>query len=204
MLLKTTMPEPSGRPIPADDDRLIRARAGDGAAFADLVRRHQAMVFSLALRIIGNRAVAEELAQDVFLQLHRSLATLESGAHVAHWLRRVVSHRSIDAARQHGRRPQASLEGVPEPGVSGRETDPLIARRLRLLVAELPPAPRAVVTLRFQEDLDPSDIAQVLDMPVNTVKSHLRRALAVLRGRVQAFMASPGGVMESDGHAHRG
>ena len=113
-----------------------RARAGDGAAFADLVRRHQAMVFSMALRIVGNRALAEELAQDVFLQLHRSLATLESGAHVVHWLRRVVSHRAIDSARQRARRPQASLDHVAEPaGAASRDADPLMARRLRSLVA---------------------------------------------------------------------
>src|SRR5918997_6237946 len=120
MLLKAAMtPDGAGtataRAVPIDDDRLSRARAGDGAAFAELVRRHQAMVFSMALRIIGNRALAEELAQDVFLQLHRSLSTLESGAHVVHWLRRVVSHRAIDSARQRARRPQASLEHVAEP-----------------------------------------------------------------------------------------
>src|ERR687894_1601745 len=114
MLLKAAMtPDAAAtataRAVPIDDDRLSRARAGDGAAFAELVRRHQAMVFSMALRIIGNRALAEELAQDVFLQLHRSLSTLESGAHVVHWLRRVVSHRAIDSARQRARRPQASL-----------------------------------------------------------------------------------------------
>jgi RNA polymerase sigma-70 factor, ECF subfamily len=190
MLLKTTMSEPVARAVPADDDRLMRARGGDGAAFADLVRRHQAMVFSLALRIVGNRAVAEELAQDVFLQLHRCLSTLESGAHVVHWLRRVVSHRAIDAARHDARRPQASLEAVAEPGAKSRDTDPLLAHRLRTLVAELPPAPRTVVTLRFQEDLDPSEIAQVLDMPINTVKSHLRRALVVLRGRAKPLVES--------------
>jgi RNA polymerase sigma-70 factor (ECF subfamily) len=199
MLLKPTMtPDAAAaagaaaaRTVPIDDDRLSRARAGDGAAFADLVRRHQAMVFSVALRIVGNRALAEELAQDVFLQLHRSLATLESGAHVVHWLRRVVSHRAIDSARQRARRPQASLEHVAEPaGAASRDGDPLMARRLRSLVASLPPAPRAVVTLRFQEDLDPSEIARVLEMPVNTVKSHLRRALAVLRGRAKELMES--------------
>ncbi len=186
MLLKLTVPQP-GRPaaIAADDERLARARAGDASAFADLVRRYQAMVFSLAFRIVSNRALAEELAQDVFLQLHRHLASLESGAHVTHWLRRVVSHRAIDVARQHARRPQASLSDVAEPAVSSGERDPFMVRRLRQLVATLPPAPRAVLTLRFQEDLDPSEIAHVLDMPLNTVKSHLRRGLAVLRGRAR-------------------
>jgi RNA polymerase sigma-70 factor (ECF subfamily) len=190
MLLKLTVPQ-AGRPAGTnEDDRLARARAGDSTAFADLVRRHQAMVFSLALRIVNNRALAEELAQDVFLQLHRNLAGIESGAHVTHWLRRVVSHRAIDLARQHARRPQTSLSDVAEPAVPSVERDPLMVRRLRLLIAALPAAPRAVLTLRFQEDLDPSEIAHVLEMPLNTVKSHLRRGLAVLRGRAQDLVES--------------
>jgi RNA polymerase sigma-70 factor (ECF subfamily) len=190
MLLKLTVPQ-EGRPaLTNEDDRLARARAGDTGAFADLVRRHQSMVFSLALRIVSNRALAEELAQDVFLQLHRNLAAIESGAHVTHWLRRVVSHRAIDLARQHARRPQTSLADVAEPSVPSIERDPLMVRRLRSLVAALPTAPRAVLTLRFQEDLDPSEIARVLDMPLNTVKSHLRRGLAVLRGRAQDLVES--------------
>jgi RNA polymerase sigma-70 factor (ECF subfamily) len=190
MLLKLTVPQ-EGRPaVVNEDERLARARAGDTAAFADLVRRHQAMVFSLALRVVNNRALAEELAQDVFLQLHRNLASIESGAHVTHWLRRVVSHRAIDLARQHARRPQTSLADVAEPAVPSIERDPLMVRRLRSLVAALPAAPRAVLTLRFQEDLDPSEIARVLEMPLNTVKSHLRRGLAVLRGRAQDLVES--------------
>ena len=176
--------------LAADDDRLSRARGGDTAAFTELVRRYQAMVFSLAWRIVSNRAVAEELAQDVFLQLHRNLAHLESGAHVVHWLRRVVAHRAIYAARQHARRPQANLADVPEPAIRAVERDPLMARRLRALMATLPAAPRAVLTLRFQEDLEPSEIARVLEMPLNTVKSHLRRGLAVLRGRAQELVES--------------
>jgi RNA polymerase sigma-70 factor, ECF subfamily len=190
MLLKLTVPHEARPAGMAEDDRLVRARAGDASAFAEVVRRHQAMVFSLALRVVNNRALAEELAQDVFLQLHRNLASLESAAHVTHWLRRVVAHRAIDMARQHARRPQSSLSDVAEPAAPGVERDPLMLRRLRALIAALPAAPRAVLTLRFQEDLDPSEIARVLDMPLNTVKSHLRRGLAVLRGRAQDLVES--------------
>jgi RNA polymerase sigma-70 factor, ECF subfamily len=190
MLLKLTMPQEARPAVTSEDDRLARARAGDASAFAEVVRRHQAMVFSLALRVVNNRALAEELAQDVFLQLHRNLANLESGAHVTHWLRRVVTHRAIDVARQHARRPQARLSDVAEPAVSSVERDPLMVRRLRSLIAALPAAPRAVLTLRFQEDMDPSEIARVLEMPLNTVKSHLRRGLAVLRDRAQDLVES--------------
>jgi RNA polymerase sigma-70 factor (ECF subfamily) len=69
---------------------------------------------------------------------------------------------------------------VPVEDVSG---DPLLHRTLRAVLLRLPEIPRAVVVLRFQEDLDPLDIAATLDLPVNTVKSHLRRSLDWLRGQ---------------------
>jgi RNA polymerase sigma-70 factor, ECF subfamily len=73
------------------------------------------------------------------------------------------------------------LDGAHEPAALESDEDPLAQRRLRALLAQLQPDARAVVLLRFQEDLDPSDIAQMLNMSVNTVKSHLRRSLEWLR-----------------------
>jgi RNA polymerase sigma-70 factor (ECF subfamily) len=78
---------------------LTQAKAGDQAAFAALIRRHQNMVFSVALHMLRSRPAAEDLAQDVFLELYRSLSRLESDAHVVSWLRRVASHRCIDEIR---------------------------------------------------------------------------------------------------------
>jgi len=72
------------------------------------------------------------------------------------------------------------------------DRDPLLQRRLRELVGRLLPAPRAVMLLRYQEDLDPMEIARILDMPPNTVKSHLKRSLATLREQVTAFMEPDG------------
>ena len=83
----------------------------DAERFDALVREHQAMVFSMACRFLRNRALAEELAQDVFLQLYRKLPALESPEHVLHWLRWVTAHRLIDHSRQEKRRPQSPLEG---------------------------------------------------------------------------------------------
>src|SRR5665213_920907 len=87
----------------------------DPDRFEELVREHQAMVFSMACRYLRNRALAEEIAQDVFLQLYRKLATLESPEHVLHWLRWVTAHRLIDHSRQEKRRPQSPLEEATEP-----------------------------------------------------------------------------------------
>lgn len=153
--------------------------------FAELVRQHQSMVFSIAYHFLHDRWTAEELAQDVFLQLYRDLPSLQSAAHVTFWLRKTTSHRCIDYARRHKLRAEVDLESVPEPATIARPSDPLLARRLQALVASLPEAPRLVVVLRYQEDLDPAEIASILEMPVNTVKSHLQRALATLRGKAR-------------------
>jgi RNA polymerase sigma-70 factor (ECF subfamily) len=166
------------------EDRLARARAGDASAFAAIVREHQSMVYSLAYHTLRHPAVAEELAQDVFLDLYRSLARIGSAAHARAWLRRAASHRCIDRMRRLARRPEVGVEALPDVPAPAPATDVLLAGRLGQLVAALPPQPRMVVVLRYQEDLDPSDIAVALNMPINTVKSHLRRALAVLRTKL--------------------
>jgi RNA polymerase sigma-70 factor (ECF subfamily) len=161
--------------------------------FASLVRAHQAMVFSIALHYLHDRSAAEELAQDVFLQFHRSLADMQSAAHAARWLRKVAVHRSIDHARRSRVRPQVGLEDAQEPSVPAAVGDPMLSQRLRRLVASLPEKPRAVVLLRYQEDLDPEEIATALGMPVRTVKSHLQRSLAMLREKAsRAFTPAAG------------
>ena len=153
------------------------------------------MVFSIARRIVHDPSLAEEVAQDVFLELYEQLPSLESEEHVVHWLRRVAVHRAIDQARRRLRRPQdhaaVSLAepGVAEPAAASRERDPWLAERLRQLVASLPIVPRTMILLRYQEELMPEEIAEVLGMPVATVKSHLQRALKVLRAKAQRKMS---------------
>lgn len=179
------LPAPAvSRPGAAADHDFAAARGGDADAFVRLVRHHQARVYSLALRLTGRREDAEELAQDTLLGLHGQLRHLESAQHARHWVCRTVTHRAIDLLRRRARRPQTQsaehlLLAVP---VEDDGEDPLLSRTLRALLLRLPEMPRAVLVLRFQEDLDPLDIAATLDLPLNTVKSHLRRSLDWLRG----------------------
>ncbi|HWQ54891.1 MAG TPA: sigma-70 family RNA polymerase sigma factor [Bryobacteraceae bacterium] len=156
--------------------------------FAALVKEHQSMVFSMAYHYLHDRALAEEVAQDVFLQLHRSLGSLESPAHAANWLRKVAVHRSIDAARRRKLRPQVSLEDVPELSTPASPGDPVLSDKLRQLVASLPEKARMVVVLRYQEDLGPDEIARVMGIPCGTVKSQLQRALAMLREKAERML----------------
>ena len=161
---------------------LARAREGELTAFRELIRAHQDTVYTLALRMLKVPEDAEELAQDVFVSLHRHLGSIASAAHLLFWLRRTVCHRAIDRLRRRAPRPIMPLDDAEELPQPDSSRDPLLERYLRALVLRLPPVPRAVILLRYQEDLDPPDIAQVMGIPLNTVKSHLKRSLALLRG----------------------
>ena len=149
------------------------------------------MVFSIAYRFLRDRAVAEELAQDVFLKLHRELPRLQSSEHVKFWLRKAISHRSMDYARSARRRNEVTLDEVHEPVAKGNSSDPLMEAALRKLVASLPDDSRIVVVLRYQEDLEPTEIAQVLGISLGTVKSRLHRSLGLLRQKAQRLIREP-------------
>jgi RNA polymerase sigma-70 factor, ECF subfamily len=161
---------------------LAQAGRGDAAAFELIVREHQGMVFSLAYHFLHDRALAEDMAQEVFLHLFRNLRSIQSPEHLKFWLRKVASHRCIDHFRGH--QPMTNLDDLPEPAESPAERDPLLEGRLHRLVASLPERARLTVILRYQEELEYHEIAEVMEMPINTVKSNLQRALAVLRGKL--------------------
>jgi RNA polymerase sigma-70 factor, ECF subfamily len=179
-MLKVAQPSPGE----GDDRLLAEAAAGDAAAFGCLVRQHEAMVFSLARRFLGDDSAAEDLAQEVFLELHQHLADLKSATHVKFWLRRVTANRCIDRRRRRSWQFERTVDFPREPAIAPVTPDFLLETRLRGLVDRLPPRARVVVVLRYQEDLEPSEIAVLLGIPLNTVKSHLRRSLAALRSQL--------------------
>ena len=167
--------------------------------FEQLVDTHQSMVFSLALRMTGDRGLAEEIAQDVFLELDRNLGRIDSAAHAGFWLRRVTMNRSADALRRRKVRGidlWVELEDVhgvaAEEQANPRGMGPLrtssLSARLEQLLATLPEAQRAALVLRYQEDLTPEEIAATLDAPLATVKSHLQRGLKLLRSKAETHL----------------
>ncbi len=159
----------------------------DSEAFGEIVDCHKSMVLSVAYHFFSNRSVAEDVAQDVYLELYRNLARIESDLHLTFWLRQAVTRKCIDYTRRLKHRRYQPLEEVVEPGVETKQRDPMLAEALRKKVQALPERMRMVVILRFQEDLKLGEIAEVLDMPLNTVKTTLRRALARLREKVAAL-----------------
>jgi RNA polymerase sigma-70 factor, ECF subfamily len=156
----------------------------DGAAFADIVQSQQAMVFSIAWRYLNDRALAEDLAQEVFLELYQRLADIQSAAHLVYWLRRVAVHRCIDQGRRRKHRSEQALDETPEPAHEVAEADPLLLANLHGSLADLPDRQRMMVVLRYQEGLGPAEIAEVMKVPVNTVKSTLHRSLEELRRKL--------------------
>ena len=151
--------------------------------FQETLRVHQAMVFSIAYHFLRDPSAAEEIAQDVFLQLYRRFDEIESVDHARFWLRKTASHRAIDYVRKH-KKASVALEDIAEPSVAPAAGDPFLNRKLQALIASLPETPRMLTILRYQEEMMPEEIAETLDMPVRTVKSHLHRALTLLREKM--------------------
>ncbi len=156
--------------------------------FAQLVSENQAMVYSIAYHSLREAAVAEEVAQDVFLQLHRNLGCIQSAEHATRWLRKVASHRVIDHARRYGNRVEVDLEHAPEPSTPARFDDPLLSDRLRKLVASLPEKKRLLIVLRYQEEMELEEIAKLMEIPVRTVRTQMFRTLALLREKASRFL----------------
>ncbi len=143
----------------------------------------------------GDRGLAEELAQDVLLELDRNLGKMKSADHTRWWLRQVTLHRATDALRK--RRTHAASMGTDVweeleerhaiVGPLDYDEESPLGRKLEELLAGLPEAQRTALILRYQEDLTPEEIAAALDSPLPTVKSQLQRGLKLLRVRAGQF-----------------
>jgi RNA polymerase sigma-70 factor (ECF subfamily) len=152
-------------------------------SFHEAVEAHKAMVFSIGWHFLRDRIAAEELAQDVFLQLYRNWSGMQSPGHIVFWLRKVTSHRAIDMVRKRKSRPEMSLEEASEPTVLEQMQDSLLSSYLERMVASLPEKQRIAIILRYQEDMDPNEIAKVLDMKASSVKTLIARGLELLRAK---------------------
>lgn len=179
------------------DERTGAAAADHAERFQQLVLQHQSMVFSIALRMLGDYGIAEEVAQDVFLELHRWLPRIESEDHITFWLRRTATHRATDAIRRRKIRPEAAAEEWEESferAVLGLGADRagnrhvVVSARLERALMTLPEQQRAAVVLRYQEELTPEEIARTTGETVAAVKSNLQRGMALLRRKSEVLL----------------
>lgn len=177
---------------PSDEALVAQHLQGDAQAFAELVTRYTAPVFNFAARLTGDRAEAENVTQETFLRAYAALPRSRTDLAFKPWLFQIAVNLCRDLARK--KRPAAFAELAQEDGVAPEETieDPApllldtVAEReleqaLARAVAALPETYRAVVTLRYTEGLSYEDMAAALGLPVNTVRTHLFRAKAMLR-----------------------
>lgn len=178
-----------------DRDALLveRCRAGDEEAWEALVRQHQERVFALISRMTGDPDRVEDIAQEVFLKAFRSLRSFRGGSRFYTWLYRITVNTVLNTLRSQGRRQETSLDAMGglevkvdanmEPAEATVRLE--LARRVREAIDQLEEPYRVIVHLRELEDLSYEEIAEVVELPVGTVKSRLFRARHQLKGLLQ-------------------
>ena len=163
---------------------------GDTQAFARLVSKYQHMVYNLAFKMMGNLEDAEEVAQDTFLQVHRSLPGFKGKSKFSTWLYRIAYHKALDALKNRKRKLSAhSIDAFPSLDIPSLENHwELLETKerkdmIKKAVAELDGSDAVVITLFYYEELSLNEISKILMVEVNAVKVKLFRArkrLAIL------------------------
>jgi RNA polymerase sigma-70 factor, ECF subfamily len=166
----------------SDGELLERVAGGDAGAFEVLYRRYARALFGLALRRLSDRSRAEEAVQETFAAIWRSAASYDSERGPgAPWLYAVARHAIVDRSRVRAEPPaEAPDHPTSEPGPHDRAEASFVAWRVHRALEELPERERTVVELAYWGDLSQSEVAAFLDMPLGTVKTRTRSALARL------------------------
>jgi RNA polymerase sigma-70 factor (ECF subfamily) len=187
---------------PAETDALVRARAGDHQGFAQIYSLHKRRIYSLCQRMVGNIAEAEDLMQEVFLQLHRKIGTFRGDSAFSTWLHRMAINVVLMHLRKKGlavvsldesiqpapyERPARSFGG-PDPVLSGA-IDRLALERA---IGELPTGYREIFVLHDREGLEHNEIASKLGCSVGNSKSQLHKARLKLREVLRAYSSPEG------------
>src|SRR3954470_8325105 len=176
----------------ADEELMQLVRRGEARAFEILYDRHSGVAFSLAYRMVGTRAAAEDVVQEAFLAFWRANERYDrSRGSVRTWILGIVHNRAIDALRRatvHDRR-RVSDEGLEERFESGERTDAEVARRdeareVRTALDTLPADQLRVIELAYFGGFTHAEIASMLDEPLGTVKGRMRLGLAKMRDQL--------------------
>ena len=182
---------------------MVQALGGSQSAFEQIVRRYQRPVVSLIARMTGDRALAEDLAQETFVKAFRSLAAFDTTRRLSSWLFRIAHNTTIDAIRR-SRPPPASIDsihiasaaGLDEPATPP-EPDPVerheLGRALEAALGQLRPDQRAAIVLRYENGLSFDEIGTVLGIPEVTARSHVHRARKELARLLTASGWAPPG-----------
>ena len=180
----------------SDEVIVERALTGDAEAFGELVRRWERRIFALTYGMLGREEDARDATQETFLAAFRNLRGFRGEAKVSSWLHRIAVNQCISRQRRAKVRSESALEEENEPGsfaapvsesplrvVEGRQETLAVRRAINSLPLEL----RQIVVMKEFEELTFREIADVLDLPLSTVKSRLYTALKQLQMRLQKF-----------------
>ena len=187
-----------------DQAVVLLVRDGREAGARELVRRYERPVFSFVVRLVGDRALAEDLAQETFVRAFTHLDSYRTELKFSSWLFRIANNAAIDHLRRRapetisldGDRGADSIEVAAEGAIQVADAGPSpldaleaseLGETIAAAIAQLRPAYRACVQLRFIEDQSYEEIAVALDLPIGTVKTHLHRAKLELHERLRGL-----------------
>lgn len=165
---------------------IARARSGDSAAFGELVEQYRDSVYRLAYRMCGNAHDADEAAQEAFVAAWRGLPNFRGDAKFSTWLYRLTTNASIDLMRRENRHRAVAEDEMPEIEDRADSPQQQVERTeqqeaVQQALASLSEDYREILLLRYMQELDYTEIAEVLRLPAGTVKSRLNRAKAALK-----------------------
>jgi RNA polymerase sigma-70 factor (ECF subfamily) len=185
--------------IDVDTQLMLRVQRDDASSFGELLERNRSIVVSYLSRMVVNRAVAEELAQDVFVRVYRSRRTYEPTARFSTWLYRITTNVALNYFRDERiTQNQVSLDmqdavqlrreaADGTPLVEDRLVNEVVARQIRGAIRALPPKQRAAVIMHKYEEMDYAQIARVLGCSTSAVKALMFRAYETLRMRLKGL-----------------
>jgi RNA polymerase sigma-70 factor (ECF subfamily) len=166
------------------------ARNGDQAAFEELVRRRQGQIRGLLRRLAGDAALADDLAQQVFLKVWLSIRTLRQAKAFPAWLKRIAVNQWLQHARKHDALRDAEelspSAALPQGAAPGMQLD------LNQALATLPASARVCLVLSYEQGMSHGEISEATDLPLGTVKSHIKRGTSKLRGLLHAYEPGDG------------
>lgn len=202
-------PRPLHEALPDDSDEALLARfcAGEASAFGDLLRRFQREIFSYLRRYLGQESLADDVFQNTFVQVYQKANQFETGRKVRPWLYAIATHQAIDMLRRLNRRSAVSLEQMTTGGVDEQSWSDMLAstegepyagvelaeqrQRVQDALEELPDQLKLTVILAYYQGLKYKDIADIMNIPVGTVKSRLHTALGKLHEALLVTEVTP-------------
>jgi RNA polymerase sigma-70 factor (ECF subfamily) len=199
----------AGRGQRTDEQLLADYRSGDKASFSELVGRYQRELYHFLVRFLGNRAAAEDVFQETFLQVHQSAEQFDPQRRFRPWLFTIAANKARDLIRSQARRPTNPLQASISPGddesgefidlmqsVNSTPSDPMereeLQKQVQTTVTAMPEHLREILLLSYFHQFPYKQISEILDIPLGTVKSRLHAAVAHFADRWRSTAANPG------------